>query len=79
MIVQRKLDGVMDESSANQEILKSSPTPYVHITCEKSGSLHLEELGLMAGRLAGWLGDKIQKSKNFKACCSLKYLIFCFI
>ena len=44
-----------------------------YITCEKSGGLHLAELGLMAGRLAfqqaGSLVDKIwARFKILKAC-----------
>ena len=50
MMVKRKLDGAVDESSADQEIRKTDAT---YITCEKSGGLHLVELGLMAGWLAG--------------------------
>ena len=47
MVVKRKLDSAVDESSAHQEIRKSN------ITSEKSGGLHLVELGLMAGRQSG--------------------------
>ena len=57
MVVKRKLDSVVDKSSEDQEIHKSDTT------CEKSGGLHLAELGLTAGRLAfqqpGSLVDKI--------------------
>ena len=44
MVVKRKLDGTVDESSPDQQIHKS------HTTCEKSGGLHLVEPGLIAGR-----------------------------
>ena len=44
-MVKRKLDGAVDESSADQKIHKSNAA--VH----KSGGLHLAELGLMAGWL----------------------------
>ena len=43
-MVKRKLGGAVDESSADQKILK------LYITCEKSGGLHLAEPGLTAGR-----------------------------
>ena len=49
-MVKRKLDGAVDESSADRKILKRDMT--VH-TCEKSGGLHLAEPGLTAGWLAG--------------------------
>ena len=51
MIVERKLDGAVDESSADQKICKSDQ---LYATCEKSGGLHLVELGLTPGRLAVW-------------------------
>ena len=56
----------------------------LYISFEKSGGLHIAELGLTAGRLAGWQAgspaDKIWvESENFKACCRSKYLIFCFV
>ena len=47
-MVKRKLDGTVDESSADQEICKSDAT--VHIPCEKPGGLLLAELGLKAVR-----------------------------
>ena len=60
MMVKRKLDGAVDESSADQEIHKSDVA--VH-NWEKFGGLHLTELNLMARRQAGWLpgrpADKI--------------------
>ena len=54
MMVERKLDGAVDESSADQEICKSNAI-ILCITCGKSGSLHLAELGLTVVWLAGWL------------------------
>ena len=50
MVVKKKLDGAVDESSVDQEFV--NPTR-LYITCEKSGGLHLTELGLTAGRQAG--------------------------
>ena len=51
MIVKRKLDNAVDESSAVWEIRKFD----VVVHCEKSRGLHLVETGLTAGRQAGWL------------------------
>ena len=48
-MAKRKLDGAVDESSADQEIRKSDAT--VH-NPGKIWSLHLAEPGLTAGRLA---------------------------
>ena len=47
MMVKKKLDGTVDESSVDQEI--RNPLRQC-ITCEKSGGLHLAEPGLMAVR-----------------------------
>ena len=42
----------------------------LYMTCEKSGSLHQVEPGVMAGRLASRLVDKIwARLKILKACC----------
>ena len=49
-MVKRKLDGTVDESSADQKFVNRMR---LYITCEKSGSLHLAEPGLTAGWLAG--------------------------
>ena len=49
-MVKRKLDGAVDESSADQKFVNG---PQLYITCEKSGCLHLEEPGFTAGWLAG--------------------------
>ena len=49
-MVKRKLDGAVDESSADQKYVNWTQ---LYITCEKSGSLHLAEPGLTAGWLAG--------------------------
>ena len=38
-----------------QQIKKFVNLTQLNITCEKSGGLHLAELGLTAGRQAGWL------------------------
>ena len=51
-MVKRKLDGALDESSADQKFVNGTR---LYITCENSGGLHLAEPGLMAGRLAGRL------------------------
>ena len=55
-----------------------------YITCEKSGGLHLAELGFTAGwlaaQLAGQLADKIWvRLETFKACCRSKYSILCIV
>ena len=47
MMVKRKLDGAVDESSADQDFHKRG------ITCDRSGGLHLVEPGLTAGRQFG--------------------------
>ena len=51
-MVKRKLDGAVDESSTDQAFVNRTQ---LYITCEKSGGLHLVELGLIVGRQAGWL------------------------
>ena len=56
MMAKRKLDDTVDESSADQEIPKST-RPY--IACKKSGGLHLVEPGLAVGRQVGWLANEI--------------------
>ena len=43
-MVKRKLDGAVDESSADLRL---------YITCEKSGGLHLAEPGFTAGWQSG--------------------------
>ena len=50
MMVKRKLDGAVNESSEKFENLAR-----LYINCEKSGGLYLAEPGLTAGWLAGWL------------------------
>ena len=47
-MVKRKLDGAVDESSADIEIHNYTR---LYLTCEKSGALHLAEQDLTAGRL----------------------------
>ena len=49
MMAKSKLDDAVDESSADHEIVYLTQ---LYITCEKSGGLHLVELGLMAVRLS---------------------------
>ena len=46
-MVKRKLDGAVDESSADVNPAR------LYITSERSGGLYLVELGLTAGRPAG--------------------------
>ena len=46
MMVKRKLDGAVGESSADQEIRQFNVTVYV--SCEKYRGLHLAEPGLTA-------------------------------
>ena len=65
MMVKRKLDGAVNESSADQQ----------YITCEKSGGLHLAEPGLKAGRQADKIWARLEISKAY---CRSKYSIFRF-
>ena len=56
----------------------------LYITCERSGDLHLMELGLTAGSPAGQqsssLVDEIWARLEFsKACCRLECSIFRFV
>ena len=47
------------------------------LLCEISGALHLAQLGLTAGRQAGWLADEIQVNfEIFKIGCWSKYSTF---
>ena len=62
MMVKRKLDGAVDESSADQDFHKLCATV---ITCERSGGLHL---GLTAGSLADEIWAKLE---FLKACYGL--------
>ena len=56
-----------------------NPPPLL-LSCEISGSLHLAQLGLTAGWLAGRLADEIQVDfEIFKIGCKLKYSNFCFV
>ena len=48
------------------------------IAFEKSGGLYLEEPGLTAGRLGGWL-TRLARLEILKACCISKYSIFGFV
>ena len=50
MMVKRKLDGAVDGSSADRKFVNRMR---LYAACEKSGGLHLAELGLMAGWQAG--------------------------
>ena len=59
MIVKRKLDGTVDKSSADQEIVHN-----LSITCEKSGGLHLVIPDLMAGKQAA-LQMKLRRGLKF--------------
>ena len=73
-MVKRKLDGAVDESSADQKIHEWDAT--VNITCEISGGLYLVEPGLTAGRLADEIWARLE---ILKACCRLKNSIFRFV
>ena len=74
MMVKRKLDGAVNESS--QRIEKFKNLARLYINCEKSGGLYLVEPGLAAG----WLADEIwARLEILNACCRLKYSIFCFL
>ena len=56
-----------------------NPPPLL-LSCEISGALHLVQLGLMAGWLAGWQADEMQVDfEIFKIGCRLKYLSFRFV
>ena len=51
--------------------------PPLPLSCEISGALHLAQLGLTAGWLAGRLADKIRAYfEIFKIGCRLKYSSF---
>ena len=73
MMANRKLDGAVDKSSANQKIRKLDAT--VHNLWKiwrpaPSGTRSY-------GRLAGW--QNLGKAWNFKSLLCIKYSIFCFI
>ena len=54
--------------------------PPLPLSCEISGALHLAQLGLTAGRLAGKLADEIQVNfEIFQIGCRLKYSSFRFV
>ena len=54
--------------------------PPLPLSCEISGALHLAELGLTAGWLAGRLADEIRVDfEIFKIGCRLKYSSFRFV
>ena len=54
--------------------------PPLPLLCEISGALHLAQLGLTAGWLAGRPADEIQADfEIFEIGCRLKYLSFRFI
>ena len=50
-MVTRKLDGALDESSADRDFHKPGR---LYITSERSGGLHLVEPGLTSGSPAVW-------------------------
>ena len=56
-----------------------NPVP-LPLLCEISGALHLAQLGLTAGWLAGRLADEIQVNfEIFKVGCRSKYSTCCFV
>ena len=55
MMVKRKLDGAVDESSADQRFINPER---LYMTCEKSGGLHLSGTKSY-GKQAGSLADEI--------------------
>ena len=59
MMIKRKLDGVVDESLADQEI------PWLYITYGKSGGLYLTEPGVMIVRQLD--RQNLGKVWNFKS------------
>ena len=74
-MVKRKLDGVLDESSADQDFRKPGMT--VHNLCKiwrpaPSGTGSY-------GRQSGSLADKIWARLEILACSRSKYSIFCFV
>ena len=56
-MVKRKLNGAVNESSANRKIRKWEATVHT-VTCEKSGGLHLAEPSITAGWQVGWLAGR---------------------
>ena len=56
-MVKRKLDGTVDESSADRKFINGTQ---LYITCEKSGGLHLAEPGLTAGRPADEIWARLE-------------------
>ena len=48
--------------------------PPLPLSCEIFGALHLAQLSLMTGWLAGWQADEIQV--NFKIGCRLVFALF---
>ena len=63
MMVKRKLDGAVDESS---QIEKFKNPTQLYINCEKSESLYLEEPGLTAGNMLNEIQARLD---ILKACC----------
>ena len=61
-------------TSLNQNNIFINPT-LLPLLCEKSGVIHLAELGLTAGWLAG--RRNTGKFEIFKIRCELKYYTFC--
>ena len=55
--------------------------PTLLLLSEISGALHLAQLGLMAGRQAGWLAGRQNSGgfKNFRICYRSTYSTFCFV
>ena len=63
MMIKRKLDGAVDESSGKL-------CDCIYITRANSGGLHLVKLGLMVG----WQAVRQMKfGQGLKACCRSKY------
>jgi len=50
-----------------------------YISCENFGILHLVETDLAAGRLAGWLADKIQRKFKIFLKLAVDQSIFRFV
>ena len=59
MMVKRKLDCTVDQSSADYAYNRFINPTQLYISCEKSEGPYLAEPGLMADRLTGCQANKI--------------------
>ena len=76
-MVKRKLDGAVDGSLVDRKFINQTR---LYTTCEKSGGLHLAKPGLTAGWQSSRQAEEFwARLEILKACCRLKYSIFCFV